>query len=158
MNETEFVEKRSQENRRQSSFPRIFGGGLRRRRSKGRRKTDKGAYVDIYDLRSWIFVISILILSLLDAVLTGFHVLEGTAREANPFMNAILKQGGLWAFFGAKAALTTIPLAIILLHKEWLWGKFALWICLWSYALLSIYHILFLVQLNRILPYLRNIT
>ena len=118
----------------------IFSPPHRRRRSKGRRQTDSGAYVDVYDSRSWSIAIAVLILSFLDAVLTAFQVTGGYARELNPVMNAVLSQGGLTAFFGVKAAMTVFPMAVILVHKEWALGRFAARLCLWSYVLIFFYH------------------
>jgi len=86
---------------------------MRRRRSAGRRKTDSGGYIDIYD------------------VLT----------EANPLMNTVIQWGGVYTFFSIKAAMTAFPLAIIILHREWLLGRFAARLCLWCYILVSIYHL-----------------
>jgi hypothetical protein len=121
----------------------LFGtltSNFRRRKSKGRRKTDQGAYVDIYDARTWFIAITVLALSGIDAALTGLHMVEGTAREVNPIMNAFIQYGGLPVFFGAKAAMTVLPLAVIIVHKEWTLGKFAARLCLWAYAVLCIYH------------------
>jgi hypothetical protein len=113
----------------------------RRRKRRGRRATDRGAYVDIYDARTWSIVIAILILSLLDALLTSLHMIGGSARELNPILNAVLVYGGLPAFFAVKAALTILPVAVIMIHKEWTLGKYAAHLCLWAYILLSFYHL-----------------
>ncbi len=118
----------------------VFTAPFRRRRSKGRRKTDRGAYVDIYDRRSLSIAFAILLLSAFDAVLTGYHMERGSAREVNPIMNVVIQQGGLVAFYSVKAVMTAIPVAIILIHKEWALGKWAAWLCLSAYVLLSLYH------------------
>ena len=118
----------------------IFSSPYRRRKSKGRRKTDRGAYVDVYDSRSWSIAIMVLILSFFDAVLTAFQVTAGSAREVNPVMNAVLSQGGVTAFLGVKAAMTVFPMAVILVHKEWALGRFAARLCLYSYVLIFFYH------------------
>jgi hypothetical protein len=135
-------EKRSGVDRRgPSAFSALFARGPKRRSSRGRRKTDRGAYVDIYDSRSWSIAITVLILSFLDALLTGLHMIKGSAREINPILNAILNHGGLPAFFGAKAAMTIFPMAVVMVHKEWTLGKYAARLCLLSYILISIYHV-----------------
>ena len=112
----------------------------RRRRTRGRRKTDQGAYVDIYDARSWSVAVAVLVLSLIDAVLTGLYVIQGSAREWNPVLKAVLNHGGLIVFFGAKAAMTIFPMAVILVHKEWTLGRYAARLCLWAYILIFLYH------------------
>jgi hypothetical protein len=118
----------------------LFRGGHRRRRSGGRRKTDIGGYVDIYDFRTWAITAAVLLLSMMDAVLTGFYVLRGSAGELNPFMRAVLIRGGLPAFFVLKAMMTLVPMTIIMIHKEWTLGRYAARLCLCSYILVSLYH------------------
>ena len=126
----------------------LFNRGRRRRQSKGRRKTDKGGYVDTYDLQTWSIAIAILFLSLMDALLTGLHVLRGSAWELNPVMRAVLSQGGLPAFFGLKAIMTILPVAILMLHKEWALGRYAAKLCLCSYILVSLYHMFLIFVLH----------
>jgi hypothetical protein len=141
-------ERRSGVTRRApSAISSIFSSRHRRRKSKGRRKTDRGAYVDIYDSRSWCIAIAVLILSCLDALLTGMHMIRGSAREMNPVMDAVINHGGLPAFFGVKAAMTVFPIAIIFIHKEWALGRFAARLCLWAYVLLTLYH-MYLIYLS----------
>jgi hypothetical protein len=136
--------------RRQAGVWSLFARTPRRRRSKGRRATDQGSYVDIYDARSWAWALSVLLLSLLDAVLTWHQIAGGWIEEANPFMKEILSRGGTSAFFSVKAGMTVFPLAIILVHKEWEISKFAVRICLWSYILVSIYHLFLLWETGQV--------
>jgi hypothetical protein len=124
------------------------GGGRRRRKSAGRRKTDSGGYVDIYDLRTWTVTIAVLLLSMMDALLTGFHVYHGSVTELNPVMNAVLRQGGLPAFFILKAMMTVIPMAILMLHKEWVLGRYAARLCLCCYIVVSLYHFYLIFALH----------
>ena len=135
------VERRRGSDRRTApSFPPKFSNH-RRRRSKGRRKTDRGGYVDIYDRGSWILALSVLGLSLLDAILTVYQIQKGIAREANPLMNLILTWGGVLAFFSVKTAMTAFPLAIIILHKEWAFARHVARLCLGFYVLILLYHL-----------------
>lgn len=136
---TFLVERRSGIVRRRRGLPLLFSSP-RRRRSKGRRKTDEADYVDIYDFRTWAVTISILVLSLIDALLTWFQISQGRASEANPLMYAVIRWGGAYPFFGVKIAMTAFPLAILMLHKEWRLARFAARICLWSYILIALYH------------------
>ncbi len=89
-----------------------------------------------------------LLLSLADALLTGFHVLRGSATELNPIMKAVLTKGGLTAFFLAKAMMTIIPMTILMLHKEWTLGRYAARLCLWCYILVSLYHMYLIFALH----------
>jgi hypothetical protein len=137
-----YNERQSTADRRNpASFGSLFARGPRRRRSRGRRKTDKGAYVDIYDSRSWSIAIAVLILSLIDALLTRMHLVRGSASELNPILAHIINHGGLPAFFAAKAAMTIIPMAVILVHKEWRLGRYAARLCLLAYIIISCYHV-----------------
>jgi hypothetical protein len=135
------IERRSNANRRIfRSFWDLFSKSPRRRKSCGRRRTDQGAYVDIYDSKSWGIAIAVLVLSLLDALLTRLHLVRGTARELNPLLDTIIDHGGMTAFYIAKAAMTAFPMALILVHKEWTLGKYAARFCLFAYLLITVYH------------------
>jgi hypothetical protein len=136
------IDRRSGTQRRiPLKFHRLLKLRHRRRKSIGRRKTDTAAYVDIYDYRAWGIGIAVMLLSGLDASLTSLHIIRGTAREANPLMDAIIQNNGLFAFFGVKALLTAIPIIIIIVHKEWTIGRYAARLCLFSYILLACYHV-----------------
>jgi hypothetical protein len=56
-------------------------------------------------------------------------------------MNLALESGGIYAFFGIKSALTALPLAILVMHKEWKMAKVTIRICLCSYVLIILYHL-----------------
>ncbi len=145
-----FIERRSGLDRRERvPFPPPFSG-YRRRKSKGRRSTDQGGYVDHYDLRTWGIALSVMILSMTDAVLTGMQLHGGNVREANPVMSAVIHLGGLYSFLSLKAAMTALPLAIIILHKEWKLARYAARLCLWSYILVLIYHIYLVVEYDSL--------
>ncbi len=145
------TERRSGVDRRKRSLSAaLFRRGLRRRRSAGRRSTDAGGYVDVYDWRTWTIAVSVLLLSLTDGLMTALQVLRASAWELNPIMNAALRLGGLTAFFGLKAAMTILPMGIILLHKEWVLGRYAARLCLWSYILVSLYHFYLIFGLHAL--------
>jgi hypothetical protein len=133
-------ERRSGTDRRRVSMPHLFSRQVRRRSGR-RRAADLPGYVDIYDFRSWAIALSILVLSLLDAFLTWAQIAQGRVGEANPLMHAVLRRGGPYTFYGFKTAMTALPLAIIMLHKEWALARFAARLCLWSYILIALYHI-----------------
>lgn len=102
--------------------------------------------MDLYDLRCWGIAITVLTLSLTDAVLTGMQLLAGKVQEANPIMNAVIRLGGFYSFLSIKSAMTALPLAIIILHKEWTLARYAARLCLWSYVLVALYHIYLIVE------------
>jgi hypothetical protein len=142
------VNRRSGQDRRDrlSIFPLSHFRPLRRKKG-GRRESDTG-YVDIYDLRTWLVAVSVILLSLMDALLTQRHLIHGSARELNPIMDAVIRIGGMPAFYGTKGLLTVVAVTIIMLHKEWALGKIAARICLWAYILLSLYHIFLVFALQ----------
>ncbi len=144
--QTGFPDRGPGSDRRKSGISTLFYRGPRRRASKGRRGTDKGGYVDFYDSRTWGVAISILVLSLLDALLTGLQIWRGTVDEWNPIMKAVLSYGGMIPFFGVKAAMTAVALSILVVHKEWNLARFAARLCLWAYCVLALYH-LYLIQM-----------
>ncbi len=79
-------------------------------------------------------------LSLLDAAFTGAEISTGKVIEANPLMHAAMTRGGLATFVGLKAAMTALPVAFLVLHKEWPLARFTALLCLWSYILIAFYH------------------
>jgi len=133
-------DRRSGVDRRERSAPGIFRS-YRRRKTRGRRKTDRAAYIDVYDARSWGVALSVLTLSIMDGLLTSMQISSGKSVEANPLMHLIIVRGGMITFVGLKAAMTALPLAIIMLHKEWKLARLAARVCLWSYILIALYHI-----------------
>lgn len=140
--------------RRPPGFPPEFSGQRRRQRS-GRRRTDRAGYVDIYDRGSWSIALAVMGMSFLDAILTVFQIQRGTVREANPLMNMTLAWGGIYAFFSLKAAMTAFPLAIIILHKEWVLARYFARLCLWFYIVILIYHMYLLSGFAGLHPLFR---
>jgi hypothetical protein len=148
------ADRRSSLDRRlPAPFPPQFSS-FRRRHSGGRRKTDFGGYVDIYDRRSWAIALAVLGLSCADAVLTVLQIEKGVVQEANPLMNVVLAWGGAYAFFSLKAAMTAFALAIIILHKEWALARRMARLCLFCYVLILIYHMYLVSNYRGMLAFL----
>ncbi len=139
------------ERRRKPGLPRLFLT-KRRRLSAGRRATDCAGYIDRYDGRTWLVALSVLSLSILDAILTALQISAGVVEEANPFMYHVLRAGGPWMFFGVKAAITSFAMAVIVLHKEWKIGRAAARTCLWAYIVVCAYHLVLILGTMKI-PY-----
>jgi hypothetical protein len=97
-------------------------------------------------------VLFIIALSLLDAVLTALQIWSGTIEEANPLMNMVISRGGIVMFFIVKAAMTTLPLALIILHKEWKIARYAVWVCVLAYSLISLYHVYLIIVNGSLSP------
>ncbi len=141
------MERRSGIDRRKGK-PGLFSSRSRRQKP-GRRTGEHIGYVDVYDLRTWLVTTAILTLSLLDGVLTGLQLHHGRITEANPLMRVTLDYGGVYLFLGVKATLTALALAVIILHKNWALGRRAVRVCLWSYILVSLYHIYLAMDLRH---------
>jgi hypothetical protein len=90
----------------------------------GRRKTVRRAedkkdhiYVDLYSTRLLVAVLSLLVLSSLDAYLTLELIGKGHAVEANPLM-AMLLDYGTTPFTAIKFTITAFALIILCLFKN----------------------------------------
>jgi hypothetical protein len=60
-------------------------------------------------------------------------------------MSTVLSRGGIITFFTVKAAMTALPLALIIIHKEWKIARYAVWICISAYGLISLYHVYLII-------------
>jgi hypothetical protein len=92
----------------------LFNG----RRENSRRDEDKGKVFvfDRYNQKLFLAITTILILSILDAVLT-LVVIQRGARELNPVMAYFLEHG-ISTFIVAKYVLTSIGVLILLIFKN----------------------------------------
>lgn len=93
----------------------FFGG----RRKTIRRGGDKKShiYVDLYSVRLLIAVVSLMLLSWVDAFLTLELIDKGTAVEANPVMAYVLKYGTT-PFTMIKFSITACCLVVLCLLKN----------------------------------------
>ncbi len=95
---------------------------LGRRRSI-RRKTDRKThiYVDLYGHYLLLALLLIILLSVLDAYFTIFHVERG-AREINPLMDFLMGYGNTY-FFIIKYTLTALGLILLCIYKSLLLSR-----------------------------------
>ena len=112
------VERRTGTDRRKSStinFRALLLGG---RRERGRRKEDrpKTLFVDRYSPYFLAAIVSILFLSVIDALLTLFLINEG-ALELNPIMAYYIELGP-YSFLAVKYALTSIGVVSFLILRN----------------------------------------
>jgi hypothetical protein len=93
----------------------LYGG----KRKTVRRGEDRKAhiYVDLYSTRLLVAVLSLLILSCLDAYLTLALIDKGTVVEANPFMAYILNFGTT-PFTVIKFVITAFSLTVLCVFKN----------------------------------------
>ena len=112
------LERRSGQDRREhqlSMFKRLFFTGIRQ---EIRRAADRKSIViyDRYKPSLFIEIITILGLSLLDALLTLILISQG-AKELNPVMRYFLSHGPQ-VFISVKYGLTVLSVLIIMFIKE----------------------------------------
>jgi len=145
-----YVERRSGADRRGrgtqlwSRFM-LWGGA----RLAGRRRGERdNIYVDRYERRDLIGVVSILVLNILDAWLTLLYLGYG-GTEANPVARRLLEWGTEW-FLGAKSLLVTGCLLFLAVHKTFRCVRPALRLLIWFYGGLLVYHLV--LQARAIIP------
>ncbi|MDP6924566.1 MAG: DUF5658 family protein [Candidatus Scalindua sp.] len=88
------------------------------RRKEMRRDADnrESYFLDYFSLRIFIVIITIILLSLTDALLTLYLIRNGAA-EVNPIMEYFLRYGTL-PFLAAKYLLTTTSIVLLLIYKN----------------------------------------
>jgi len=135
------VDRRSGRDRRQRPTPpwgNLFG--LKRRKRGRRRGEEQNSFVDTYRKSDAALVVSILVLNLLDALMTLIHIQRG-GREENPLMERLLSDGDYGGFMFQKCAVVGSLLIILIVHKNSVIARRALWMILAGYLALLVYHI-----------------
>jgi hypothetical protein len=113
-----FFERRSGIDRRSGNLPDFSRYWLTGKRAAPRRREDreKDHRLDRYSRNKVAIILSIILLSIIDAVLT-LYLIERGATEMNPIMDYYLGHGPL-VFFGVKYFLTCASLLIVLLKEN----------------------------------------
>jgi hypothetical protein len=93
----------------------FFGG--RRKTIRREKEKKKHLFVDLYSTRLLIAVVSLLILSCLDAYLTLTLIAKGSVVEANPIM-AFFLDYGIMPFTIIKFVITSLCLILLCLLKN----------------------------------------
>ena len=116
--ESSYEEKRRGIERRTNNKSRIKYLLFNGRREHSRRTEDSGKAIifDRYNQKLFLAITTILVLSILDAVLTLIVIQRG-ATELNPVMAYFLEHGTL-TFIVAKYILTSIGVLILLIFKN----------------------------------------
>lgn len=112
------------------------------RRKTIRRKSEKRSniYVDVYSTRLVIAVLSLLLLSCLDAFLTLTLIDKGLAYEANPFM-AFFLDISVFHFSSVKFFITATALIALCLFKNVKITRIGLPVAIKIYIAVIIYEI-----------------
>lgn len=114
----------------------LFGG---RRRGPRRQEEQEGSFVDLYHARLWGVVLWIAALNLLDCYFTLVHLQAG-GFEVNPVADLLLTTGRL-GFVAIKAAMISLALLILVVHKNFWLARLGLWAAGGVYTLLNLYHL-----------------
>ena len=135
------VDRRSGRDRRSrptSPWGSLFG--LKRRRRGRRQGEEQNSFVDVYRKRDASLLVAILVLNLLDALMTLIHIQRG-GREANPLMERLLEDGDFGSFLFQKSASVGSLLLVLVIHKNFVIARRAMWAILAGYLALFAYHI-----------------
>jgi hypothetical protein len=111
----------------------------KRRRNQRLADPKSNYYVDLYSAWSLAILLLIVILSLLDAFFTFYHISLG-GKELNPIMDVLLDYGA-HAFFPFKFLLTGIGIFILCIHKNFSLVRVMTSFILVVYILLTFYHV-----------------
>ena len=143
--------KRIIDDRRKQSTPflsrqTIFGG----RRRTIRREADKGKYIffDSYDLRLFITLLLLLILSVSDAYLTLTLVKTYSATELNPIMAVYLEHGSI-TFFLEKFLFTSVAVFIFCIFNHFAVARVSLSLAIIFYLGVVYYELIIMSGLLR---------
>src|SRR5687768_4024277 len=109
---TPLPERRSRIERRRSIFRSLWHGNFARRRVAPRRSAERSAVVTDWFHPQWLAVgVSVLLLSLADAILTLTLISHG-ASEVNPLMDPLVRGSG-HSFAYWKIGLTAVGVVIL---------------------------------------------
>jgi hypothetical protein len=141
------VERRNRIERRRSVFRALWHGNFARRRHAPRRSAERHAAVTDWYQPQWLAVsISVLLLSVADALLTLTLISHG-AIEVNPLMDPLVR-GSAHSFAYWKIGLTAMGVVVLtLLANLRIWGCSVgniLYMTLAGYAALVIYELFLL--------------
>jgi hypothetical protein len=139
------IERRTGVDRRHINVAAWWYGALRpRRRSGGRRASDRYPLVDWHSPRIFVAVLAILGLCVLDGVLTVLLMAHG-ATEENPVMALFLPHDLGW-FAAVKLTLTALGLVVLVACSRMrlfraIRGEFLLYLVLAGYVALITYEL-----------------
>ncbi len=121
------------------------------RRRSARRKDDWRKYMvaDLYSSRLWITLLSIMVLTLVDAYLTILLIDMGIVKEINPIMAFYLRYGPR-SFVVMKVLFTAIPLFFFCLCKDLAVTKISIASSIMIYLSIVIYELAILYKFHSL--------
>ena len=127
--------------RRSAPTPRFsrytFLGG--RRHGVRRDSEREGTFVDLYSLHVVLAVTWVALMNMGDSYFTMVHLQSG-GIELNPVAGYLLTTGRV-GFVLAKAAMISVALVVLLLHKNFWLARVGMWVAAGAYTLLNVYHL-----------------
>ena len=125
-----FVERRQRPTPGWSRYL-LFGG---RRRQSGREQ-----YVDRFGTLEAVILVGVLLLNMIDIGATLFFVHQDIGTEVNPFARWLMAQSDQ-AFIWTKSLGLGAVLLFLVIAKNFLWARVALWITIAAHSLLALSH------------------
>ncbi|MEM9803130.1 MAG: DUF5658 family protein, partial [Planctomycetota bacterium] len=124
--------------RRQRPTPRFsrysFHGGRRKDPQRGNER--EGSFVDLYSSKVLFWVLWVSLMNVGDSFFTLVHLQAGGV-EVNPVAAALLRTGR-FGFVFTKAALISVALLVLTVHKNFQLARFGLWLSTVAYTALVI--------------------
>ncbi|HIG10960.1 MAG: DUF5658 family protein [bacterium] len=127
--------------RRGQATPRFSRYSMRggRRRKVRREEEREGSFVDLYGAQTLVLIMWVAVLNAADSFFT-IHHLQAGGIELNPVAAAMLDTGRE-GFVLAKAAMISVALLVLCMHKNFLLARLGLLASIATYSALVIYHI-----------------
>ncbi|MFO0984727.1 MAG: DUF5658 family protein [Planctomycetota bacterium] len=113
----------------------LYGGRRHHARRGDERET---AYVDLYEPRLVLFLLTFFVLTVIDSVSTVAFLQIG-GKEINPVAIWMLSKGPRF-FVVLKGALTAVLIVFAMMHKNFRHSRYAIGIGFGFYFLLALYH------------------
>jgi hypothetical protein len=141
------VERRTSTERRRSVFRALWHGNFARRRHAPRRSAERHAAVTDWFHPQWLAVgITVLLLSVADALLTLTLVSHG-ATEVNPLMDPLVRGSGRGFAYWKIGLTATSVVVLILFARLRIWGRAVgnvLYVAMLGYVALIVYELFLL--------------
>lgn len=141
------VERRTSTERRRSVFRALWHGNFARRRHAPRRSAERHVAVTDWFHPQWLAVgITVLLLSVADAILTLTLISHG-ATEVNPLMDPLVRGSGRGFAYWKIGLTATSVVVLILLARLRIWGRAVgnvLYVAMLGYVALVVYELILL--------------
>ena len=97
------------------------------------------------DPRSFVYVLSAIVMSGYDAVATMWHIGRGVAVEGNPLMESLIQQNAV-VFFFVKMSITAACLLVCYRFSHLRTARLGIRLAVALYLVVSLYHVTILIH------------